>query len=67
MNRAKSESYADDAIAALAKCRTDAALVKWDDAWTNSATYIALPDDLARKMQLAYERQVAFVTGHGAG
>lgn len=67
MNRAKAENYADDAIAALAKCKTDAALVKWSDVWANSATYIGLPGDLVRRMEKAYEDRVAYVTGWGAG
>lgn len=33
----------------------------------NRATYIALPDDLVRRMEKAYEDRVAYVTGWGVG
>lgn len=65
MTREKSLIYSDDALAALDRCKTDAALTKWEDTWTSSNEYLNLPEDLVRQIEKAFQKKLEWVLGKG--
>lgn len=64
MTREKAITYVDDALEALGRCKTDAALIRWDDNWM-TRSYIGLPDDLAKKLDQEFARRDAIIHGLG--
>lgn len=61
----KAAVYRDDALAALAPCKTDSALRKWEDSWTSSNEYLNLPENFVREIERAFQKKLAWVMGEG--
>lgn len=59
--------YVEEALAALAKCKTDNDLSNWDDRWASNERYLALPEKSVRELEAAYHKRLTSVCGVGAG
>ncbi|WP_323015692.1 hypothetical protein [Devosia sp.] len=58
--------YVEEAITALERCKTDAALSNWSDRFCNNERYISLPEKLVSRLEDAFDRRVRWVCGVGA-